>query len=452
MESEKRRDFLLRTAKGVAGVTLGGAALSVWPTGRVLGANERVQLALIGCGGRGSYLARFMIEQGAEIVTLCDLKESEMRQVSSFLSDLQKKKPRFQKRAERVLEDKEIDAVIVATPDHWHAPMAILACQAGKDVYVEKPNAHNIWESRKTVEAAEKYDRIVQVGTQNRSGAYNLKALEYVKSGKLGDIRLVKVYNLKPGGPFSAGKPRAPETGFDWDTWLGPAPKRDYYPSIWNGGWHHYWDYSGGDLADDAAHQVDLALMLMGDPGAPKAVSSTGGRLQYKNDDSEVPDLLVSSFEFDEFVMTLEHSNYPRYMEKTTGTIRRNDDFPYWTQNATRIELYGSELLMTVGRHGGGWQVAMSGGRVVEQRYGRPCDGEHVENFLDCVKSRQRPNGDIRTIHPSCCLLHLANIAHRVGNKTVWFDPANERCVDDKEANALIRREYRKQFEVPDKI
>ena len=453
MEKNKidRRDFLKGSLGSVAGISLATTALGTFPQ-RVLGANERVRIALIGCGGRGGYLAKGMIEQGAELACLCDLRDDRLQNTAKFVSGVQKKAPKFSKDMRQVYDAKDIDAVVIATPDHWHSPAGILACQAGKDVYVEKPHAHNIWESRKLIEAARKYDRIVQVGTQNRSAPYNFAAREYIKSGKLGSIHLVKVFNLKSGGAFKLGDAGKKPDNFDWDAWLGPAPQRPYHNTIYNGGWHEFWDYSGGDLGDDAVHQIDLALMLMGDPGMPTSASSDGGRLHHKNDDSEVPDLLVTNFDYNDFVMTLEHSNYPRYMEKTTMTIRRKDLLPYWTQNATRIELYGSELMMIVGRHGGGWVAMTSRGKVVDKMYGRFPDPPHQKNFIESVKNHTKPNADIEILHPGCSLIHLANIAHRVGNQKLWFNAKAEKFINNNAANQLVKRTYRKKYEIPEKI
>jgi predicted dehydrogenase len=292
-----RREFLNTSVRGAAGISMGMAALSL-PSSRALGANERINVALIGCGGRGSMNARTMIECGAEINYLCDLNDERLAKAAEFLADVQQRKPKHLKNMRKVFDSKDVDAVIIATPDHWHTPASILACQAGKDAYVEKPHSHNIWEGRKLIEAARKYDRIVQVGVQNRSGAYNQAALEYLKSGKLGGIRLVKVYNLKPGRPFKLGDAGKRPANFDWDQWLGAAQDRPYHQRIFNRGWHQFWDYSGGDMANDGIHQLDLALMLLGDPGMPTGVSCTAGRLQHKGDDSEVPDVQVVSYEF----------------------------------------------------------------------------------------------------------------------------------------------------------
>ncbi|HUW19088.1 MAG TPA: Gfo/Idh/MocA family oxidoreductase [Sedimentisphaerales bacterium] len=438
-----RRSFLLKSGRGLAGLALGAT---------VFGANERINVALVGCGGRGSYLARGMAECGAEITYLCDLQPERLEKTAGFLAEVQPRKPKMVKEMRTVFDAKDVDAVIVATPDHWHAPATILACQAGKDVYVEKPPSHTIWEARKMIEAARKYKRIVQAGTQNRSAPYNLAACEYVKSGKLGGIHLVKVYNLKSGGPFYLGDNGTPPAGFDWDVWLGGAPLRPYHQDILRAGWHKFWDFSGGDMADDGIHQIDLALMLMGDPKMPAAASCSGGRLHHKGDDAEVPDVQIVTYDFDGFVMTFELTGYPRYMEKTTGTIRRNDLFPYWTQNATRVELYGSELMMTVGRHGGGWQVTTSGGRVVDQMYGRPSDAEHEKNFLECVKSRQRPSADVEIIHTASTMVHLGNIAYRVGNQKLRFDAKTERFIGSDEANKLVKGRYRNKYQVPERV
>jgi hypothetical protein len=193
-------------------------------------------------------------------------------------------------------------------------------------------------------------------------------------------------------------------------------------------------------------------MILMGDPGMPKAVACSGGRLQHKGDDAEVPDVQIATFDFDGLVVTLELTGYPPYMRKTTGTIRRTDKFPYWTQNATRVELYGSKLMMTVGRHGGGWQTTTSGPTVVDQMYGRPPDAEHEKNFIECVKSRKRPNADIETMHPSLTMVHMANIAHRVGNQKLWFDSQKERFIGNQDANRLLKRRYRRKYEVPEKV
>ncbi len=446
-----RREFLNRSIGISSAAALGTLATSVLPAA-VMGANERINLALIGCGGRGRVVARGLIECGARFTTVCDLIEARRESVGRELGEAQDAQPRRVADVQDVFDATDVDAVVVATPDHWHAALAVAACQAGKDVYVEKPHAHSLWESRQVAAAAQKYGRVVQIGTQNRSAPYNHKARAYVQSGRLGDIHLVKVYNLKSGGAFRLGEAGTPPAAFDWDRWLGPAPQRPYHQRLVHGGWHHFWDFSNGDMADDGIHQMDLALMLMGDPGFPQAVSCTGGRLAHPDSDSEVPDVQLACFDFASFLMTFELTQYPRYMQKTTTTIRRNDEFPYWTQNATRIELYGSDLMMTVGRHGGGWIVQTSGGKVVEKEFGRPADQVHEQNFLDCIRSRKQPHADAQTLHRSASLIYLGSIAHRVGNQSLRFDDQAERFENNPAADRLLRPAYRPRYGIPDQV
>lgn len=440
-----RRTFLSRSAHAAAGA----AAWTALSADRVAGANERVNVAIIGCGGRGRFVLRVMVEDaGANCVCLCDLSEARMEQMWAFIQPVQPNKPRFETDYRKVLESPDIDAVIVATHDNWHAPLTILACQAGKDVYVEKPHSHNMWESGVMVEAAAKTRRIVQVGTQNRSTEYNRQAREIVRSGRLGKIGLVKVFNLKSGSPFRLGDPGKPPAGFDWDRWLGRAADRPYHQKLWQGGWHGHWDYCGGDLTDDGIHQLDLALMVMGDPGLPKSVRALGGRYVHAGDDAEVPDVLTLAWDFGSFAMTFDMSQYPAYMEKSTDVIRKKNLVTDWKQNATRIEFYGQDLLMILGRHGGGFVVEKASSQVVEKVYGQAGDLEHYRNFIACVKSRQAPNADLAVAHASNLIAHMGNIAHRVGNTALAYDAAAH-AFDRPEANALIKEPYRKGYELP---
>jgi predicted dehydrogenase len=375
-----------------------------------------------------------------------------MDQMWAFIQPVQPEKPRFEKDYRKILEAKDIDAVIVATHDNWHAPLTIQACQAGKDVYVEKPHSHCMWESGKMVEAAAKYRRIVQVGTQNRSTAYNLRAREIVQSGQLGAIGLVKVFNLKNGAPFKLGDPGQQPAGFDWDRWLGRAAWRPYHQRIWRGGWHWHWDYCGGDMTDDGIHQIDLALMVMGDPGLPKSVRALGGRyVTHKQDDAEVPDVLNIAWEFPTFAMTFDMSQYPAYMEKSSDVLRKKHLVSDWKQNATRIEIYGQEQLMILGRHGGGLVVEKGSSQVVEKVHGQAGDVEHYRNFIACVKSRKAPNADIAVAHASNLIAHMGNIAHRVGNAALAYDEAAN-AFDNPAATALVKAPYRSGYEIPDVV
>ena len=451
MKKFTRRDFLKDSGKAAAAVGLSSASLTAASAASSKDANERVNVALIGCGGRGRYVGYGMVQEGAHMAYLCDPHPARLKSGWDFVSRVQDEKPKMVKDMRKVFDDPDVDGVIIATPDHWHALATVRACQAGKDVYVEKPHAHNLWESWKMMEAAEKYDRVVQVGVQNRSAPYVQAAKEYVDSGKLGGVPLVKVYNMKSGGRFTLGSAGQCPSGFDWDEWLGPTPERPYHEHIFRHGYRKYWTYCGGDLAGDGIHQLDLAMKLMGDPGVPKSVRCVGGRYAYPDDDAEVPDLQMASWDFGDFIMTGAETRYPRYMLKTTGTIRRNEEQPYWTHNSTRVELYGSDLMMTIGRHGGGWIVQRSGGDVVKKVFGKVPDSPHYRNFLECIKSREAPNADIRIVHPSMACINMANVALRAGNTALNYDAEAGSFHNDK-ADALIKRTYRPDYEVPERV
>jgi predicted dehydrogenase len=438
--------------------SVAAGALALSANSRVLGAGDRVRLALVGAGGRGSRLAEmFAARKDAEVTHVCDLHEGRRIAAVKKLAAQQGREPIGEPELQRLLERKEVDAVIVATPDHWHALATIWACQAGKDVYVEKPPSHTLWEGRQMVKAARKYKRIVQVGTQNRSAPYNLAAREFIASGKLGTVHLCKVFNLKSGGPFRLPANDKPPEGFDWNAWLGPAALRPHNSRIFRGGWHKYWDFSGGDMGDDGIHQIDLARMLLGDPPAPRRVHGSAGRYAYP-DDREVPDTQVVTFEYPKMLLTFELTNYPPYMDKIAQAVRNADRYPYWSQCATRIEIYGSKGLMIMGRHGGGWQVfgkakrQSDRGELIAQMPGRPGDDPHQSNFLTCIKSRETPTADIDIGHQSVLLVHLGNIAHRAGNRQLNFDPDTERFQDCEEANALIRHTDRKEYAIPERV
>ncbi|MBX7072504.1 MAG: Gfo/Idh/MocA family oxidoreductase [Pirellulales bacterium] len=454
MSAIDRRQFLARTAQ--AGAALGaGAALVNQRVARAAGPNDKIALAVVGIHGRGAMLAAdFAKRPDCEIAYLCDVDESLFGDRAKPIEAAQGRAPKNVQDFRRALDDKAVDAIVVATPDHWHALATIWGCQAGKDVYVEKPISHSPWEGRKMVEAARRYNRIVQVGTQNRSAPYNQSAKKYIADGKLGRIHMVRVYNQK-GWPNAKAVPDA-ETpaGLDFDMWSGPAALGKYNVNH-HRGWNHFWNYSGGDIINDGVHQIDLARWLIGQD-YPKTVYSVGGRF---NEEGvfETPDTQIAVYEFDNLVMTFELTLYTPYMLKTDMELRNNQEmYPYWPQNAARIEIYGSEGLMYVGRHGGGWQVfdrpKSRQPVVAEQDNGPFPDPEHKENFCQAIRSRDLPSADIEEGHKSTLLCQLANISYRLGGEKLYFDPATETCKGSDKANALLKREYRSPWIVPETV
>jgi predicted dehydrogenase len=421
----------------------------------IAGANDRIVLALIGAGGRGTSVILGMQKcaPGLEVKSVCEVDRERGGRVIDELEKQQKVRPVRVEDMRRVMDDKDIDAVVICTPEHWHALAAIRACQAGKDVYVEKNISLNIREGRKMIEAAKKYNRVVQCGFQNRSGHYNMLARDYIQSGKLGKISLVKCNCMLPGSkPWNLKEDTPVPEGLDWDQWLGPAPKVPYNVSR-HKGWYEWWAYSGGmHMASDASHVMDLARMVLGDPDNPKAAYCAGGRVLY-NDSRDIPDNQTVTYDFGEFPMTCESSNYGEYLTKTSTEIRFNTKlFPNWPFNSTRIELYGTEGMMYLGRHGGGWQVLVNDAKIAAQEGGYFPDEEHQKNFIHCLRTREVTNANLEQAHKSAILVHLANMSYRVGKKQLYFDGASELVTNSEEANAIARGSYRPGYEIPDEV
>jgi len=444
-ESVSRRQFIRKAGGYAAGI------LFITNSHRVFGANERPVLGFMGSGGRGSYLADHFCTRGDCDITW--IADPDMNRVTPVVDAVAKKlgrAPQGTQDFRHILDDDEVDGLIITTPDHWHALGTIMACQAGKDVYVEKPTSHNTWEGRQMVDAARKYERIVQVGTQNRSAPYAQAAVDYIRNGELGEVHFVRVLNMKQRDPIGK-KPDAPvPEGVDYDMWVGPAPMLPFNPNRFHYTWHWFWDFSGGDIINDGVHQIDLARWLVGRT-YPISVSSTGGKYAY-DDDQETPDTQSVHWEFDDLTMTFNLTLWTPYMKKTDFAFRATDEYPNWTFNATKIELFGTKGLMMFGRHADGWQVYGMDWNVAAQANGPEALKEHTGNFLDCMKTRRRPNADIEEGHLSTFLCQMANISYRMGGRKLVLDVENESFKDDHDANELLKRSGRKPYRVPEDV
>ncbi len=433
--NSSRRTFL---ASASAALPLTAASAS-----RVLGANDRIRLGLIGCGGMGRGDLRDMLQAGeTDAVALCDIDRTQIQRTHESVVE------KFGQKADlqtgdfrRVLDRNDIDAVIVATPDHWHALPTVEACKAGKDVYVEKPLSITVWEGRQMVTAARKYERVVQMGTQQRSGSQYLAAKEYVDSGKLGRVRLVRcwAYLDWKGETKPLANAAAPDP-VDYEMWLGPAPERPFNENRFHFNFRWYWDYSGGLMTDWGAHMIDIANWYMGIK-APTSAMSVGGKFAYPNDAMETPDTQQVLYEFPDFSMVWEHA---------LGVGRGPADREHG------VMLHGEKGILIVDR--GGWEVLPETDRIDKSvreyksagvpRQAYRADREnmhldHVKNFLDCMRTRERPRSDVEISHDSMIGCHLGNAAVRTGRRVYW-DVENERVVDDPEAEAIMyKREYR---------
>jgi predicted dehydrogenase len=428
MQNENRRSFLKRTGTALAAGTFLNFNLSA------AGANEKIVLALIGGNNQGRADALGAIRDGAEIKTFCDIDDAMLRKVGADLAKAQGKAPGSEKDFRRVLDDKDIDGVIIATPDHWHAIPTLLACQAGKDVYVEKPLSHTIQEGQLMRDAARKYQRVVQVGTQRRSGGHFRSAAEYVGSGKLGKVCLVKAWMCQVRTELKAVPDEETPAGVDYDVWLGPAPKRRFNKNRFHYNWRFFWDYCNTELGNQGVHMLDVAMWgiqaLRGvDHCLPKQISGSSG-IYWLHDAKEVPDTQVMTYDYGDLALVWElHSFQSQFpLEGTTaGTA-----------------FYGTEGSLLV--DGSGWKVYLKKGEVGLSE--KPSGGSHTKNFLECMKSRKRPNADIELGRLSTTICHLGNVCTRL-KRDIRFDPKAENFGDDKEANALLTKEYRAPYTLP---
>jgi len=434
-----RRDFSKSAALGAVSL-----ALSAGPTVRnVLGANERLRMGLIGAGGMGQADLRDFLRTGqVDVVAIADVYEPHLDDAIGMTLG----KAKGYKDFRRLLDLKDVDAVIIATPDHWHAIPMIMACEAGKDVYVEKPLSHTLEEGRKMVEAAARHNRVVQVGTQQRSGEHFQKAVELVRAGKIGKVSYAETWIHSNQFPDGIENPPDgdPPPWLDWDLWLGPAPKRAYNRNraIYNFRW--FWDYSGGILTDWGTHLIDIVHWAMG-VDAPKTVFATGGKVLLE-DNRETPDTLEVLYEYPASPVSGKEF-LVRFSNRVTNG-HGPDGHGYG------IQFYGTDGTLFVDR--GGYTLWPEPARVGPERVSSASatKGEgsaqhypHVLNFLDCVKSRQKPNSDVETTHRSTSAPHLGNIAFKLGRKLNW-DAQREQFPGDAEANKLLSKEYRAPWKV----
>ena len=417
-------------------------------------ASDKVITALIGAGAWGTNLILEAANAGGNMLIkyVCDVDDDRGGRAIAELEKIQGVRPIALRDMRKVYDDKEVDGVFIETPEHWHALATIWACQAGKDVYVEKTPSHSIFEGQQMVKAAMKYERIVQCGTQNRSADYAITARDYINSGELGEIVSVHVRELLDGPvPLNEKENTTPPDTIDWNMWLGPAPEVPYNVSR-HKSWGYYWDYSGGYVTSGGSiHQLDMARLVLDNPGFPKSAYCAGGRYFF-DDKREVPDYQMTTFDFGNWVMTLETGFCTPYMQKEGLDVRLGKNYPKWMQNSTRVDILGTKRMMYLGRMGGGWQVFDMDEKLVAQDKGIFPLKAHILNYIDCIRTRNQPNGNIVEGHRSSVMIHLANLSYRAGNKQLLFSPEYETILNDTKAAALDKLSYRKGFEITKEV
>src|SRR5450631_1376775 len=466
-----RRDFLKTTGKAI---TVGAATLALG--GRVLGANDRVRVGICGLRGRGNdHIHGFARVPGADIAALCDVDESVLNQRLGDVEKLGKASPKPYGDIRRLLEDKDIDAISIAAPNHWHSLMGIWACQAGKDVYVEKPCSHNLLEGRQLVKAVKKYKRICQHGSQSRSNPGMVEAIQRMRDGTIGDVYMARALCYKWRPSIGHAAPEAVPAGVNYDLWTGPASLKPFTKNRFHYNWHWIWDTGNGDMGNQAIHEIDIARWGLG-VDFPVSVSAMGGHFMFE-DDQETPNLLNATFYFNtpdnkRKMMEVEVRPWITNHEAEIGTgaygtsgvppagltaspAKKADDKASLGPKDAKTNTIGNIFYGSNGYLGidgyDAYKTWLTGD--LEPGPSGKSSGDHYANFIDCVRSRRAEDihCPIEEGHKSTTLVHLANVSYRLG-RALQFDPVREQVTGDEEANRMLRGSYRAPYVVPEEI
>ena len=426
-----RRDFLLKSSAA-------SVAYSAMPLITSLGRTQSYRTALVGSGWWGMNILRCALQAGeSKLVALCDVDENQLRKATTELSKLTSDQPKIYRDYRELLAKEKPEIVIVATPDHWHPLCCIAAIESGAHVYVEKPIGHTVMEGRAMVNAARKYNRVVQVGTHRRVSPHNKSGMEFLKSGKAGKIGMVRAFVHYGGGAGEVTPDSEPPKGLDWDTWCGPAPMRPFNTKIHPRGFRQYLDYANGQLGDWGIHWLDQ-ILWWSEEKHPKKIFSTGGR-SIRRDNTDAPDHQVAVWKFENFTVEWEHrmfaannaekSNVGCYFYGTEGTFHQGwiDGWTFYPTNPNKPIIHEDAKL------------------------NKPDDQNIAElwtDFLDAIKTNRRSVCDIEIGHRSTNMALLGMLSYKLGRSIDW-DGEKELILNDKEANKLLRRDYRKGWEYP---
>jgi predicted dehydrogenase len=434
---QSRRTFMKNSGSLLAGAAMQPLMSTKLNAG--IGANDKLNVALIGCRGMGMYnLTDHLKQPGIECIALCDVDQNILQERAKTVHELTGKKPQLVNDYRRVIDNRDVDIVIIGTPDHWHCLPLVDACEAGKDVYVEKPLANSIAECQVMLKAARKWNRVVQVGQQQRSGQHWQDVVGLVRSGKLGTIRKIKTW-----GYFGYGKgnPKVPDSpvpeGVDYNTWLGPAPQHAFNKNRFHGSWRHFWHHGGGLLTDWGVHLLDIPLWAM-NVKVPRAVMASGGIYSYPENAIETPDTLNVLYDFGNFTLEWDHAG-----GLSKGIYGRHYGVAFIGNNGTLIA------------NREGWEVIAESENNTDKTEIiplQPADDDthekHVRNFVACVKSRENPVCEIEAGHDVALVAHIGNIAYRTGHQLHW-DERKGQFKNDREANEYLKPAYRAPCKFP---
>jgi len=435
-----RREFIKKAALLTTGT---GLMSSSWASPR-LSPNERINVGLIGCRNQGFYVLKEFLQTGrVNCLGICDVDQTVLEDKAAELKKDFQQVPRMYKDFRKLLEDKDIDAVIIGTPDHWHCLQTVYACQAGKDVYVEKPLANSIGECNVMLDASRKYGRVVQVGQQQRSSPIWEGVMDYVKAGTIGTLRKVNIWaNFNYGIGSLKQEDQAVPVGVDFASWLGPAPDRSFNPTRFHGNWRHFWDYGGGLMTDWGVHLLDMALWAKDISAEPKEIMAYGKNLSFSDYSRETYDTMSVLYPTENYLISWNH---------TAGHQSGPYDMPYG------VEFIGDKATVVADR--GNWSVKTGDSNDTEQamleaakfrkKSSHSDVGNHVRNFLDCIASRDKPNCSIETGRNVALYAHMGNIAARSGDGKITWQAERQSFDNSKAANALIMPQYRNAWKLP---
>ncbi len=443
MKPTSRRDFIKKTALGSAAFTIGGMGMSAKSYANIVGANNRIHVAVMGTNSRGAGLTGIFTRQpNTNLIYICDVEDKALAK-GMEASIKNGGNPKAEKDIRKVLADKQTDALVIAAPDHWHAPATIMACQAGKHVYCEKPCSHNPHEGELAIAAARKYDRVVQVGSQRRSWPILQQAMAELHNGAIGKIRYAKGWYTNNRGPIGIGKSTPVPSNIDFDLWQGPAPRKPYRDNLIHYNWHWFWHWGTGEALNNGTHEIDVIRWGLG-LDYPTSVSSEGGRFWYQ-DDWETPDTQTIDIRFgnDCLVSWEGRSCNGRDTEgKDRGVIFYGEGGAMETGgNDYKIFDLKNKLFKQAGMN----DVVVDGRDLASPNAGM--DEKHIINFLESIRDHTRPTADIEELHKSTLLVQLGNIAWRTGRRLL-IDPINGHILNDPEANKYWSRNYEAGWEL----
>lgn len=441
-----RREFIKKT---VAAGSVAVVAPTIIPS-KVFGANDRINAAVLGVNGRGkSHIESLMLQKDVRVTTLCDPDMNILKKRQKSFKEKYNKDVAVEQDLRKVIDDKDIDVVSIATCNHWHALASIWACQAGKDVYVEKPGSHNIWEGRKMVEAAEKYDRIVQHGVQLRSSPAVREAVQLMREGYIGRVYMSRGLVFRWRGDIGdQGFSPVPD-GVDYDLWTGPAQKRPFTKNLVHYNWHWHWDYGNGDVGNQGIHETDLCMWGL-DVGLPSQITSMGGKFLW-DDCKEVPEVLTSVYKYPDEGKIIQFEVRPWCTNTEEGATVGN--IFYGDKGVLVVDGYDKYKTYLGKNREPGKSGSDGGVSGSEMDRGAGGTGGHFANFIEAVRKHDKSilNGPVETAHLSSGLAHLGNIAYKL-ERVLNFNPSSETFINDPEADKMLTRNYRKGFEVPDQV